>query len=365
MRTFVCFLAALLAGCGVVMADAAPTAAPSNEQILSVMRRACDWQLANLPTRRINKKDTDDGWVRAVFYTGDMALYRATHDAKYLQAMEAIGQKNQWHPAPRFRFADDQAVGQMYTEVYFAEHDPKMIGPMRDRWDQIMAQPMAGHADWSWCDALFMAPPALARLSEATGDRKYLNCMDKQWWDTVDFLYDKTEHLFFRDKTYFDAKETNGNHVFWSRGNGWVLAGTARVLDFMPADYPDRDRYVQLFKQLAERVAGLQQSDGLWRMSLLDPDSTPDGETSGTGLFCYGLAWGINQGILPRDKYLPVVESAWAALSNSVEPSGKMEWVQMPGSKPGVIHKDDTAEYGVGALLLAGSEMIKLNGAHQ
>jgi rhamnogalacturonyl hydrolase YesR len=140
------------------------------------------------------------------------------------------------------------------------------------------------------------------------------------------------------------------------------LAAIARVLDYMPADYPDRGKYIQLFTEMSDRIAGLQRSNGMWRMSMLDPASTPDGETSGTGLFCYGLAWGINQGILPKEKYLPVVNKAWSALSDNVEPSGKMDWVQLPGSKPGVIHHDDTAEYGVGALLLAGSEMIKLSG---
>jgi unsaturated rhamnogalacturonyl hydrolase len=342
-----------------VWASAASVALASDAQIVSVMQRACDWQLAHMNIR-VSKRDTDNGWIRAVFYAGEMALYRRTHEEKYLQPMLDIAAANHWSPGARFRFADDQAVGQLYVELYEIKHDPAMIAPMQQRWDQIMAKPTAGHLDWWWADSLFMAPPALARLTVATGDQKYLDFMDKQWWDTADFLYDKSERLFFRDKTYFQSKEPNGQPVFWSRGNGWVLAAIARVLDYMPDDYPDRARYVHLFTELSDRIAGLQQSDGFWRMSLLDPDSTPVGESSGTGLFCYAMAWGIRHDLLSRDKYLPIVSKAWVALSGSVEPSGRMEWVQLPGSKPGVLRRDDTAEYGVGALLLAGSEVMQL-----
>ena len=337
----------------------ATSAFASDSQILSVMERACDWQLAHLSTR-ITKRDTDYGWIRAVFYDGEMALYRQTHDPKYLQPMLDIASKLKWEPGPRFRYADDQAIGQLYTELFFVKHDPAMIAPMRDRWDQIMSHPVAGHLDWSWCDALFMAPPSLARLSVATGQRKYLDFMDHQWWDTADFLYDKDQRLIFRDKTYFHSKEPNGQPVFWSRGNGWVLAALARVMEFMPQDYPDRPRYERMYTEMSDRIAGLQQADGFWRMSLLDPDSNPGGESSGTGLFCYAFAWGIRHDLLSRDKFSPIVAKAWSALSGAVLPSGRLQWVQLPGSKPGALHRDDTAEYGVGALLLAGSEMMQL-----
>jgi unsaturated rhamnogalacturonyl hydrolase len=334
----------------------------SRLEILSLMRRACDWQLANLPTERVANNDDDDSWIRAVFFDGVMAMYGQTHNDRYLRAMRAVAEHNDWQPAYRFRFADDLAIGQLYTELYFIDHDPRMIEPIRQRWDQIMAQPMRGRDDWSWCDALFMAPPALARLSAATGDVKYLDFMDKQWWDTTDFLYDPSNHLFFRDKTFFGQRERNGHYVFWSRGNGWVLSAITRVLDYMPKDYPSRPRYMRLFTEMADRIVDLQRPDGFWRPSLLNPPSTPFGESSGTALYCKGLTWGINQGILDRGRYLPVVQKGWQAVCDSVEPCGKLDWVQKPGSKPAAIKQSDTAEYGVGALLLAGSEILKLKG---
>jgi len=59
---------------------------------------------------------------------------------------------------------------------------------------------------------------------------------------------------------------------------------------------------------MADRILSLQQEDGLWRASLLDPDSYPGGEVSGSGFFCYALAWGINNKLLDRDTYLPAVK---------------------------------------------------------
>lgn len=361
-RVGVCML--LLGLCPFARADGENGAACAKDQILSLMTKACDWQLAELPDEKVRPNDTNDNWIRAVFFDGDMALYGVTQNRRYLDPMLKVAEQNHWQPEARFRHADALAVGQLYCELYCLEKDPRMIAPLRERIDKIMAQPMPGREDWWWCDSLFMAPPTLARLSAATGDQKYLDFMDKQWWDATDFLYDKSEHLYYRDKKFFDKKEANGKKVFWSRGNGWVMAGIVRVLQDMPKGYPTRQRYVNLLSEMADRVAGLQQRDGFWRASLLDPDAYPGGETSGTALFCYAMCWGINQGILPRDKYLPVVRSAWRALTTAEDPStGKIGWVQPVGAAPAGLKKDDTAEYGVGAFLLAGSEMLRLDEA--
>ena len=188
-----------------------------------------------------------------------------------------------------------------------------MIAPMRERFDDILAHPSnapsldftqpksrsrrsigRGAIRCSW------APPAWVRLYAATGDEKYLNFAVTNWWRTTDYLYDKDEHLFFRDSTYFKKTEANGKKVFWGRGNGWVMAGLVRVLQYLPMNHPDRPRFEQLFKDMAAKILTCQQPDGLWRASLLDPDSYPLKETSGSGFYTYALAWGVNQGLLDR-----------------------------------------------------------------
>jgi rhamnogalacturonyl hydrolase YesR len=334
--------------------------------ILTAMQRVADWQLAH------PAKERPTGWVQAAGYAGMMALAGISGDTKYRDAMLAMGEGNGWQPGARMYHADDQCVGQTYAELYFLHRDPKMIAPMRERFDAILAKPSSAPSldfalpdkkvleQWSWCDSLFMAPPAWLRLYAATDDQRYLEFAVTNWWRTADYLYDKDEHLFFRDSSYFKKTEANGGKVFWGRGNGWVMGGIVRMLQYLPANHPDRPRFEQLFKDMAEKILTCQQSDGLWRASLLDPDSYPLKETSGSGFFTYALAWGVNQGLLDRVKFEPAIRKAWAALVGCVDADGKLTHVQPVGSDPKTFADDSTAPYGTGAFLLAGSEVYRM-----
>jgi rhamnogalacturonyl hydrolase YesR len=207
-----------------------------------------------------------------------------------------------------------------------------------------------------------MAPPALARLSKATGDTRYLDYMDRQWWLTSSRLYDPAAHLYLRDATFLDQHEKNGAKLFWSRGNGWVLGGLARVLPYLPADYPSRGRYVAQFREMAQAVAAIQGPDGLWRSGLLDPTAYPSPEVSGSAFFTFALAWGINEGVLDRKTYEPVVARAWQGLLAHVYADGRLGSIQKVGAAPGSLSPGGSYVYGVGAFLLAGSEVDKLAG---
>jgi rhamnogalacturonyl hydrolase YesR len=355
----------LLYAAGTASGRAAPPTRPAAgdplaaDAIVEVMRRAADYQLEAQAKTKHNH-----GWIRAAFYTGVMALYETTQDEKYLQAAMKWAEEAKWQPEPReknWRHADDHAAGQTYTELYFIRKDPAMIAPIRDVFDRLMADPKRGREDWWWCDALFMAPPVLARLAEATGDQRYLKFLDEMWWDTTEFLYDKDEHLYYRDKNFFPPKQTkNGKKIFWSRGNGWVMAGTVRVLQYLPEDWPTRQKYIDLHKEMAAAIIKLQRPDGTWPPSLLDNAEIDTPETSGTGFYTYALAWGINNGHLDRETYLPVVQKSWKALVGHVNDQGRLGYVQPVAAAPDRVKPESTHEYGVGAFLLAGSEMIKL-----
>jgi unsaturated rhamnogalacturonyl hydrolase len=326
--------------------------------IEATMRKVCDWQLANPVS--FNAKNEND-WARAAFYTGVMATYTTTRDQKYLDAAIRWSESFGWKLAKRFRHADDHAKGQTYLEIYAIKKDPAMITDIKNTFDSLILDPRPGRDDWWWCDALFMAPPVLTRLAAATGDTRYLGFLNTMFWDTHDFLYDSQAHLFYRDKSYFDKKTPNGSKTFWARGNGWVMAGTARVLQFLPKDNPDYNKYVNLLREMAASVKKIQSKDGLWRPSLLDETEIPHPETSGSSFFCYAIAWGINNGILDRREYLPVVKKAWKGLNTYVTPEGKLQWVQPIGAAPDKVTIDNYQEYGAGAFLLAGSEMNKLD----
>ena len=329
----------------------------SKKYITGIMKKVCDWQIAN---PKVMNNTNPNGWVRSAFYTGVMETYYTTNDEKYLNQALNWAEESGWKTGKRLRHADDQCCGQTYVELYMLKRDPKMIVDIKDVFDIMIEFPKPGREDWWWCDALFMAPPALARLGAATGEKKYYDFMNKMLWDTTDFLFDEDEGLYYRDKRFIGALNPNGKKIFWSRGNGWVIAGLARILQYLPEDDPYHESYVVLLRKMAEAVARTQGEDGLWRSSLLDPDEAPAPETSGSGFFCFALAWGISNGYLDRDTYLPVVKKAWKGLAGSVHPDGKLGWVQQIGYKPGEVTSEDNQEYGSGAFLLAGSEMVKL-----
>jgi len=349
---------------------AGPAAAQSTKAsgvTLNLMKRVGDWQLKTWQQDGMKYAPWD--WVNAVGYTGLFALSQASGDAKYSSALYDIGRSLGWKTGPNRTMADDYCIGQTYAQLYPLYKDTQMISPFRSLADSIISLPHTESLEWknniqlrewAWCDALFMGPPGLAYLSSVTGDRKYLDLADSLWWKTTAYLFDKDEKLYFRDSRYFSKKEANGEKMFWARGNGWVMGGLVRVLQNMPEHYPDRPRFIRLYKEMAGKIASLQQPDGTWHASLLDPGSYPVKETSGTGLYCYALAWGINHGILPYRKYRPIVKAAWDALSAAVHPDGKLGYVQKIGDKPGAADENSTEAYGTGAFLLAGSEVLKM-----
>jgi unsaturated rhamnogalacturonyl hydrolase len=357
-----CSLVAGVAGAQTPPAQAFSSAA-DRAAVVKVMSAVADWQLAHPSAHE------PYDWTQAAYYTGAMAFAGIAGDPKYVGAMKAMGERNQWRPGLRPGHADDYAVIATYAQLFQRERNKAMLAPSLALFNFLLTRRYDDPLVWgggiesrelAWCDALFMGPPAMAAVSAATGDRRYLDLADRLWWKTTDYLYDRTEHLYYRDSRYFEQREPNGKKVFWSRGNGWVIAGLARMLQDMPADYRGRDQYVALFKDMAGAVLAAQSSDGYWRSSLLDPDSRPNPETSGTGFFVFALGWGVKEGLLARETYEPAVLKGWGALVRAVHPDGMLGWVQQIGAEPGSAGADSTEVYGTGAFLLAGSAVHAL-----
>jgi unsaturated rhamnogalacturonyl hydrolase len=333
--------------------------------IKKTMKKVTEWQLNN-------PKHEPTDWTNGAFFAGVVAAWETTKSKSIYQAMMDMGTKSGWKPGRRWYHADDIAICQTYVDLYRIEKKQEMIQPFIDTLAIFMKKPYPVKKDievikWWWCDALFMGPPAIVKLGVTTGNNSYLTYSDQLFKECYDLLYDKEEHLFARDLKYVikndgkDIREANGKKIFWSRGNGWVMGGLVRVMQELPADYANKSFYVTLYKEMAARLKELQQADGLWRASLLDPDSYPGGEVSGSGFDCYAIAWGINNGILDKASYLPVVEKAWIALNSCVQENGHVGWVQPIGADPKKNFNADSWEvYGSGAFLLAGSEVIKL-----
>ncbi|QIL38343.1 glycoside hydrolase family 88 protein [Pedobacter sp. HDW13] len=342
------------------------TAQDSVDSIFRSMNRVNDWQWKEIDKKGWKTAKTD--WTYGVMLAGMTEFARLSGWNNYHKIISACEEMN-WSTGKERLFADDYCIAQTYIDCYNLLGNYDFIKDFKKQSDSILSvshdrsltwQNEIYLKEWAWCDALFMGPPSLAYLSRSLDDPRYLKKAAELWWKTSDHLYDPKERLFYRDSRYFEKKEKNGQKVFWSRGNGWVLAGLARFMTAMPKNFPDRDRFIKQFREMAKRVSELQLSDGSWRASLLDPQNYNSKETSGTALYCFALAWGINEGILERKEYLPKIEKAWNCLVSCIHPDGKLGYVQAQGADPQQVGPEDTDVFGTGAFLLAGCEMFKV-----
>jgi rhamnogalacturonyl hydrolase YesR len=330
--------------------------------IQAVIKKVAAWQV------KVAEPSFNRLWTYAAMYDGLLAASDATGDPAFRNAVEKYSEQEKWLLIDnRFPHADDEAMGKSYMYLYLRDpkgaRKPVRMANTKEVMDRLVARPDdPAKLVWWWCDALYMAPPVLSQMYKATGDKKYLEYMDKEWWQTSDLLYNKQDHLYFRDARYLTQKQANGTNLYWSRGNGWVMGGLVKVLEIMPKDYPSRAKYVEQFKQMAEEVKSIQGKDGLWRSGLLDPDAYDLPEVSGSAFFTYAIAYGINEHILDRKTYYPVVEKSWKGMLQHVYADGRLGSIQPVDGQPGKFKPSASHVYGVGGFLMAGYQMNRLAG---
>jgi len=330
--------------------------------IRDAMKKVADWQL------RVAEPKFNSQWTFAALYDGFLAASATTGDPAYRDAVFHYAEQQQWKLiGNRFPHADDMALAKAYLEIYLseppAERKPEQIADTKAILDRLIARPDDPAKNlWWWADALYMAPPVLVRMAQITGDHKYIDFMNHEWDITTASLYNPTEHLYFRDDRYFKQTEANGKPLFWSRGNGWVVGALVMMLQDLPANDPSRPKFVAKLQEMAAALAAIQSPDGLWRSGLLDPDSYDLPEISGSAFFTYAIAYGINEHILDRKKYEPVVEKSWAGMLTHIYADGRLGSIQPIDGQPGKFKPSASYVYGVGGFLLAGSELDRMAG---
>lgn len=357
-----------------LLATPAFAASPEPAAVMSVMERVADWQIAHpIPSQKVGRRDPK-GWEQGAFYAGLTHLADRSASPRFKDAVITHGTENNWQLGRRLYHADDHIIGASY--LWAAKHGAPAAATahVKSQFDAILKAPPVLHLSfvgrpgqdaacvdrWCWCDALFMGPPTWLALANQTGNKAYADYAHAEFKAAADFLYDPQEKLFYRDSRFFERRGEHGEKVFWSRGNGWVFAGIARILDELPARDPHRAYYEGLFKEMAARIKSLQKADGYWSPSLLAGREDTPAESSGTGFYVYGLAWGVNHGLLDRAEYAPAIERGWDALTRAVHPDGMVGWVQPVSDRPEEVTYEDTQFYGAGGFLLAGSEVYDL-----
>ena len=338
--------------------------------VQAAVRKVADWEL-----KRAEPYLTQN-WTWTVLDTGFMAASRTLSDARYSNAMQAMAETFHWQlgaedPVGRgWPDNNDQALAQTYLELYFLKPTPEKIAPTQKALDSLFTAKMPPVPEgqfpiwWQWCDTLFMGPATWARMAAATHDTKYLDYMDTRWHETSGALYDTHYHLLYRDKTFIGRTSGAGKPIFWSRGNGWVMGGLARTLEYMPKDYSARGRYEAQLREMAAEMKSIQDPvSGLWHADLLDAADYPQPELSGSSLIVLGLAWGVNRGVLDRATYAPVVARAWSGLVHEIYADGRLGNIQQTDGAPNYYLPGSSYNFGVGAFLLAG-EQVAILGQH-
>ncbi len=349
---------------------------PSSGKILKVLKQTNAYFMNKWPdagkTIITNKERPSNIWTRAIYYEGLMKLYTIRPEKEYYDYAVQWGEKHQWGLAGgiQTRNADNQACGQTYIDLYNIDPKPERIKDIKASIDLMMASGKV--SDWTWIDAIQMGMPVFARLAHLYKDDAYYEYMYKMYMHSKNIegggLYNSKDSLWWRDKDFVPPyKEPNGEDCYWSRGNGWVVAALVRVLEIMPENAPHREEYLKTYHEMIKALVPLQRTDGFWNVSLHDATHFGGKETSGTALFVYGMAWGINQGILDKALYTPVIAKAWAGMTKeAVRKDGSLGYLQGTGKEPkdgqpvGYTSTPDFEDYGLGCFLLAGTEVYKL-----
>ena len=352
-----------------------------SEQILESMECANRYFMEKWPdvgkTIITNKERPSHIWTRAVYYEGLMALYEISPKNEYYKYAADWGEFHKWgfRSGNYTRNADDYCCGQTYIDLYNIDSKPERIEKIQICLDHYVNTDSTD-GDWDWIDAIQMGMPAFAKMGELHNDKTYFDKMHKMYMYTRDSIgnqgmYNPQDALWWRDAD-FDPPytEPNGEDCYWSRGNGWVYMALARVMDITEGQTQYNDIYLADFKAMSEALIKVQREDGTWNVSLHDPKHFGGMEMTGTAMFVYGMAWGINNKVLDKATYMPAIEKAWNAIVNDcMHPDGFLGYVQGTGKEPKdgqpitYTSKPDFEDYGLGAFLVAGKEMYLLHKA--
>ena len=351
---------------------------PDQKETLNTLIKVNKYYMKNnpdctLPSFVKGKMRASNIWTRTVYYEGLLALYSIYPDTEYYAYAYQWGDFHKWGMwrGTTTRHADNYACGQVYIDMYNLCPKPEILLNVKSNLNMLVNTPQIN--EWWWIDAIQMGMPGFAKMGKLTGEQKYFDKM----WQMYEYtrnqhgehgMFNQKDGLWWRDQDFDPPyKEPNGEDCYWSRGNGWVYAALVRILDEIPANEVHRQDYINDFLTMSKAIKACQREDGFWNVSLHDPNHFGGKELTGTSLFVYGMAWGIRNGLLDRDEYLPIVLKAWNAMvKDAVHPDGFLGYVQGTGKEPKdgqpvtYDSKPDFDDFGTGCFLLAGSEIYKL-----
>ena len=347
------------------------------KQVLEEMMLANQYFMDKWPdtgkTIITNKERPSNIWTRAVYYEGLMALHEIYPKEAFYQYALDWANSHDWgfRGGNTTRNADNYCAAQTYIDLYNLQPNPEKLKNTRACMQKFLHTPQ--NDDWDWIDAIQMGMPVFAKMGVLENDERYFEKMYQMYMASRNEigekgLFNEADGLWWRDADFIPPyQEPNGEDAYWGRGNGWVIGALAKTLAIIPEDAPHRDQYIEDLRAMAAALKKVQRKDGFWNVSLHDEKHFGGKELSGTALFIYGMAYGVNNGLLDREEYLPVILKGWKAMvEEGLHDNGFLGYLQSTGKEPkdgqplSYDKMPDFEDYGLGCFLLAGSEMYKL-----
>ncbi len=169
-----------------------------------------------------------------------------------------------------------------------------------------------------WLDGLYMAGPFLAEYGATFNAPELFDEVALQLITAYDDLIDAKTGLLYhgwdesRQQRWADPV-TGRSPNFWSRSIGWYMMAMVDVLDFMPANHPQRAKIIDILNKMSVSIEKYQDpKSGMW-YQVTDQGSREGNylESSGSVMFIYTWVKAAQKGYLPKG-YLKKGKVAYA-----------------------------------------------------
>lgn len=174
-----------------------------------------------------------------------------------------------------------------------------------------------------WLDGLYMASPFLAEYAVTFNRPELIDDAVNQFIVCAKHTYDVKTGLYYHawdesKNQRWANKETGQSPNFWGRSIGWWFMALVDVLDYIPAEHPQRPELIKMINGLAETLPKYQDKTGLW-YQVLDKGAVGGNylEASVSSMFMYGYAKAVNKGYIDK-KYRAVAEKAYNGLMKAL-----------------------------------------------
>lgn len=259
--------------------------------------------------------------------------------------------------------------------VYNKTEEPRFKKVMDTLHKQLEGQPTTSEGGYwhkkvypyqMWLDGVYMAEPFHTKYAKSYMDDEEA----KKVYDKIMLQFDLIEKNSRDPETglYYHGwdeskeqkwanKDTGLSQNFWSRGMGWYGMALVDVLDYLPQDHEGRERLIKYLNQYVEAIVKYQdEKTGTWYQVLNLPEREGNYlEATGTSMFTYTLAKGVNKGYLPK-QYLDNANKAFEGILDTfitVEDNGVVNLNKCCGvaGLGGNPYRDGTFEYYIGEII--------------